>query len=109
MMGRVALAIAALVAGIVAASFVPELSQSVHSIVGPVPGPAAVQSRATAASDRKTPAAATKPADDEPGILRMTQEQITAAGIELTTVGGGTLARRITVPGTIVPQADRIA
>ena len=39
----------------------------------------------------------------------MTQEQITAAGVELTIVGEGTLARRITVPGTVVPHADRIA
>jgi len=39
----------------------------------------------------------------------LTQEQITAAGVELTIVGEGTLARRITVPGTVVPHADRIA
>jgi len=39
----------------------------------------------------------------------LTQEQITTAGVELTTVGEGTLARRITVPGTVVPHADRIA
>ena len=39
----------------------------------------------------------------------MTQEQITAAGIGSTTVNEGTLARRITVPGTVVPHADRIA
>ncbi|MFL5269639.1 MAG: efflux RND transporter periplasmic adaptor subunit [Stellaceae bacterium] len=109
MIGRFALPVAALVAGIAAASFMPGLSQSVRSIVGAAPGPAAVQPRETAAGDRKTSPPATKPADDEPGILRLTQEQITAAGIELTAVGGGTLARRITVPGTIVPQADRIA
>jgi cobalt-zinc-cadmium efflux system membrane fusion protein len=108
MIGRFALPVAALVAGIAAASFMPGLSQSVRSIVGAAPGPAAVQPRETAAGDRKTPPPATKP-DDEPGILRLTQEQITAAGIELTAVGGGTLARRITVPGTVVPQADRIA
>src|SRR5262245_51625375 len=60
----------------------------------------------TTTVDPKTPP---KPEDDESGFLRLTEEQITAADIELTTVGGGTLTRRITVPGTVVPQADRIA
>jgi cobalt-zinc-cadmium efflux system membrane fusion protein len=109
MIGRFALPVAALVAGIAAASFMPGLSQSVRRIVGAAPGPVAVQPRETIAGDRKTTEAATKTADDEPGVLRLTEEQIMATGIELTTVGEGTLARRITVPGTVVPQADRIA
>jgi cobalt-zinc-cadmium efflux system membrane fusion protein len=98
-----------LAVGVSVASFVPGLSQSLRSVVGLAPSPGAVQPRETAASDPETRSPRAKPADDEPGILRLTQEQLTAGGVELTTVRGGTLARHITVPGTVVPHADRIA
>jgi len=101
--------VVALAVGVSVASFVPGLSQSLRSVVGLAPSPGAVQPRETAASDPETRSPRAKPADDEPGILRLTQEQLTAAGVELTTVRGGTLARHITVPGTVVPHADRIA
>jgi cobalt-zinc-cadmium efflux system membrane fusion protein len=104
-----ALCVVALAVGVSVASFVPGLSQSLRSVVGLAPSPGAVQPRETAASDPETRSPRAKPADDEPGILRLTQEQLTAAGVELTTVRGGTLARHITVPGTVVPHADRIA
>jgi len=109
MTGRFALSLIALAAGVALASFVPGLSQSLRSLVGLTPLPSAAQPRETAANDAATRLPRAKPAEDEPGILRLTQEQITAAGIELTTVAGGTLARRVTVPGTVVPHADRIA
>ena len=105
MIGRLAFFIIGLVAGVSAASFIPGLSQSLHGVVGLAPDPGAAL-RETTTVDLKTPP---KPADDEPGTLRLTQEQITATGIELAPVGEGTLARRITVPGTVVPHADRIA
>jgi membrane fusion protein, heavy metal efflux system len=104
-----ALCVVALAVGVSVASFVPGLSQSLRNVVGLALGPGAVQPRETAASDPETRLPRAKPADDEPGILRLTQEQITAAGVELTIVGEGTLAGRITVPGTVVPHADRIA
>jgi cobalt-zinc-cadmium efflux system membrane fusion protein len=109
MTGRFALSLIALAAGVALASFVPGLSQSLRSVVGLAPGPGGAQPREAAASDTETRLLRAKPADDEPGILRLTQEQITAAGVQLTTVRGGTLARHITVPGTVVPHADRIA
>src|SRR5712672_3349862 len=109
MTGRFALSLIALAAGVALASFVPGLSQSLRSVVGLAPGPGGAQPREAAASDTETRLLRAKPADDEPGILRLTQEQITAAGVELTTVHGGTLARHITVPGTVVPHADLIA
>ena len=43
-----------------------------------------------------------------PGVLKLSTEQITNAKIELAPAGAGTLTRRITVPGTIAPDADRI-
>src|SRR5262249_27794830 len=45
----------------------------------------------------------------EQQIVKLTDQQIAAARIELVAVQGGTLARRLTVPGTILPDADRIA
>lgn len=43
------------------------------------------------------------------GIAKLSAEAIEAAGIDVATVQSGTIARKITVPGTIVPEADRIA
>jgi len=41
--------------------------------------------------------------------VKLSTEDIEAAGIEVATAQGGTIAHRIVVPGTIVPHADRIA
>jgi len=55
--------------------------------------------------------AASKPAGSEPasGLLTMSEEQIKLAQIELANVGPATIARRLTVPGSIIPSADLIA
>jgi cobalt-zinc-cadmium efflux system membrane fusion protein len=45
----------------------------------------------------------------ERATIRLTDEQIETSGIELAAVRDGTLVSRIVVPGTIVPDADRIA
>jgi cobalt-zinc-cadmium efflux system membrane fusion protein len=46
---------------------------------------------------------------EERATIRLRDEQIETSGIELAAVHNGTLVRRIVVPGTIVPDADRIA
>src|SRR5258707_15175789 len=43
------------------------------------------------------------------GLLPMSEEQIKLARIELMEVGPATIARRLIVPGSIVPNADLIA
>ena len=43
------------------------------------------------------------------GLAKLSPNSIEAAGIEVAEVKSGIIARRIIVPGTIVPQADRIA
>ena len=43
------------------------------------------------------------------GVIKISPEQILAAQIELAPVGEGVLARRLTVPGVILPDANRIA
>jgi len=47
--------------------------------------------------------------EDHRAGIRLTDDQIETAGIELAAIQDGTLVRRIVVPGTIVPHADRIA
>jgi cobalt-zinc-cadmium efflux system membrane fusion protein len=48
-------------------------------------------------------------AEGEEGHVRMSAEQIAAQGVTLTVVAGGIIDRHMLVPGTIVPDADRIA
>jgi membrane fusion protein, heavy metal efflux system len=45
----------------------------------------------------------------EQRLAKLSSSAIEAAGIAVAEVKSGTIARRIIVPGTIVPQADRIA
>ncbi|WP_043337518.1 efflux RND transporter periplasmic adaptor subunit [Belnapia moabensis] len=49
--------------------------------------------------------------DDEApeGTLRMTQEEAAAAGIALAEAGPGIVARRVSLPGTVAANADRLA
>jgi cobalt-zinc-cadmium efflux system membrane fusion protein len=56
-------------------------------------------------------AAPAKPAAPEPasGLLPMSEEQIKLAQIELANVGPAKIAKRLAVPGTIIPNADLIA
>src|SRR6266436_9061916 len=109
MIGRVALALAAVAAGVAITTFVPGLSQSLRYAVGLASGPGVAQLQGTAASAPELRTRRTEPDEEKPALVKLTQDQITAARIDLTTVRGATLARRITVPGTIVPHADRIA
>jgi cobalt-zinc-cadmium efflux system membrane fusion protein len=47
--------------------------------------------------------------DDQPSLVKLSTEAIVSAGVETGAVESGAIAHRITVPGTIVPHADRIA
>jgi membrane fusion protein, heavy metal efflux system len=109
MISRLPLSIIALLALIAIASFVPGLSQSLRTLGGLASGPGIAQPRETATGSRDLEPARTEPADEKQDLVKLSQDQIAAAHIELTTVQGGTLARRMTVPGTVVPHADRIA
>ena len=96
--------------GVVVASLVPQLSEAVRTAVGFVSGThdtmLSGQEAASGAEQRKRDAASS---DEQLAIIKLTDAQIEAAGIELAPVQGGTLAHRIIVPGTIVPNANRIA
>src|SRR5437660_753041 len=71
--------------------------------------PGATQSLGDTASRAEQRKPATEPTDQKQNIIKLTEEQIVAARIELVAIQGGTLSRRMIVPGTIVPHADRIA
>jgi cobalt-zinc-cadmium efflux system membrane fusion protein len=107
MIGRLPLSIVALAAGIAVASLVPGLSQSIRKAVGWSEPSAAQPQRKEASGEQRIPGSAA--ADEKQGIVKLTEDQITAAHIDLATAQGGTLAHRIIVPGTIIPHADRIA
>ncbi len=106
MMVRLSLLIVAVVGGMAVAIFAPGLSQWIRAAVpfseraGATP-----ETRASAASDRKSGA---ETADDQ-GLVKLTEDEVKAAGIELAVAQSGAVAHRIIVPGTIVPNADRIA
>jgi membrane fusion protein, heavy metal efflux system len=43
------------------------------------------------------------------GAVRMTEEQVATTGIEVAEAGPGTVARRVSLPGTVAANADRLA
>jgi membrane fusion protein, heavy metal efflux system len=105
MFGRLGLPIIALLAGIALASFIPALSQWVRTIA-PFPSMSAEKSLEPISEGHKPSA---EPHDEQQGAIKLTGEEIEAAGIEVAAAGSGTIAHRILVPGTIVPQGNRIA
>lgn len=49
------------------------------------------------------------PSENKSAVVTMDDEQIKLAEIELRSVGSATIARRLPVPGTIIPDAERVA
>lgn len=46
---------------------------------------------------------------DEEGVIHLTDDQVTAAGISVGQVSAGTLSRTVSVPGTVSANAERLA
>ena len=111
MTGRLPVAVLAAACGIAVASLIPEIPQAVRYAVELVTGAEALRAVETrgGAEQRKPKGGSDAEAREEHASIRLTDDQIEAAGIELAAVQDGTLSRRIVVPGTIVPHADRIA
>ncbi|MFC6049265.1 efflux RND transporter periplasmic adaptor subunit, partial [Methylobacterium hispanicum] len=79
-----------------------------------VPEPAGEHPRPRGAKPETGPATAKHPhgeggGEAEPTVIKMQPEQVSGQDITVVTVEGGTLARHLLVPGTIAPDADRIA
>jgi membrane fusion protein, heavy metal efflux system len=111
MIGRLAIGVLAAACGITVASLIPEIPQAVRYAVELITGAEPVHAIETggAAEQGKSKAGSGIEIGDERAAIRLTDEQIETSGIELAAVQDGTLVRRFIVPGTIVPNADRIA
>ncbi|MCB4825517.1 efflux RND transporter periplasmic adaptor subunit [Roseicella aerolata] len=99
-----------------AAALVPDVPATLRSTLGLAP-----------AVDTAPPARAAEPGggghghghahgpgeehgDEAPeGAVRMTEDQVTAARIEVAEAGPGTVARRVSLPGTVAANADKLA
>lgn len=105
MIGRLVHLVIGIAVGAAAAGLLLGLSQPVRSLVELVSSPGAVQLRA---APTEQPKPATAKVEETPSI-KLTNEQVSAAEITLVAAQSATLARRLTVPGTVIPNADRIA
>jgi len=106
MIGRLSVLVGALAAGFVLASFFPEWPQRIRTAVD---FSSASAPRAQEATITERAKSGVEAKDDRQGIVKLDEEEIKSAGIESATVQTGTIARRVVVPGTIIPHADRIA
>ena len=97
MASRSTMIVLAFAAGAAIFALAPGLSTTVQRAVG-IGAPA----RTAASSKPAAPESAS-------GLLPMSDEQIKLAQIELAEVGPATIAKRLVVPGSIVPNADLIA
>jgi cobalt-zinc-cadmium efflux system membrane fusion protein len=97
MANRPTISIVAFMAGTAIFAFAPGLSNTVQRLVG--------------ISSHTKPAVATRPATPEPAVrlVPMSDERIELAQIEQASVGPASVAKRLAVSGTIVPDAGRVA
>jgi membrane fusion protein, heavy metal efflux system len=97
MANRPTIIIVAFMAGAAIFAFAPGLSNTVQRLVG--------------IGSQTKPAVTTKPPAAEPSVrlLPMSEERIELAQIKQGSVGPATVAKRLAVSGTIVPDAGRVA
>jgi len=111
MTGRLPIAVVAIAIGIAIASFVPQIPQALRNAAGlrTAPNGAATHQAEPGPPrpDERRPRGDADAGDEQ--LVKLSDDQIETAGIELAPVQDGTLSHRIIVPGTIVPHADRIA
>jgi cobalt-zinc-cadmium efflux system membrane fusion protein len=101
---RIWLIAAGIAAGVSLASFAPGLVDGVRGRMAALPGMAWLKTEKAQAGAQ---AHAEGPHHEE-GALELSDQQIASAGIELASANAGTVSRRRSVPGTIVPAGDRI-
>lgn len=100
------LAVVAVACGIAIASFVPEIPKTLRSVAG-------LGSMGSRDAQAERVAIGGTGGDEErggepPQSIKLSDDQIETAAIELASVQDGTLSQRIIVPGTIVPNPDRV-
>lgn len=119
--------IVAFVVGISVASIIPDVSQTARTVMESIPLPGLSQDTAQDGAKAAPKRGRVKNAhrgeeedghghsrevaheeEHEEGVLELAPEQIAAARIETAKVSEGTLVKRLTVPGTVLPAADRL-
>src|SRR5262245_22251697 len=98
---KVWLVIAGIACGVVLTSL------ALRSQVGGLPWMAWLVGEATQASAARD--AARHDHHDDEGVIKLSERQIAAAGVETDQAKAGTLSRRRFVPGQVTPSSDRIA
>ena len=104
MVGRFSLLIIVFALGVASVSLWPSLPQSLRKTLGLASTPGAAQLHADTSGAPTTTEAGTEKQE-----IKLTKEQIADAHIDLVAAQPASLARRITVPGSITPAAGRIA
>src|SRR5712671_3053587 len=97
MPGRPTIVVVAFAAGAAIVAFTPGLSTTLQRAVG------IGKQTIAAANPVKTDAPETGSA-----LIPMSDEQVNLARIEMANVGPASVAKRLFVPGTVVPHADNI-
>lgn len=96
-----------------AAVLAPDMPRALRSALGlapPVQPVALVQAAAPAGEREHAREPGEAHGDEAPeGAVRMTDEQVAASRIEVAEAGPGTVARRVSLPGTVAANADRLA
>jgi cobalt-zinc-cadmium efflux system membrane fusion protein len=73
------------------------------------PGVPALRKALGVAAEQRSQEAKVPPQAERQPVIRMDDERVALAKIEQAKVGPGSIAKRLLVPGTIAPDADRVA
>jgi len=103
MIGRLWFMLMMLAVGFVMATLFPALPQRLRSAIG-----LATETAAPRPQERSVDVPE-KALGERQGVISLTEEEIRSAGIDILAAQSGTISRRVVVPGTITPHADRIA
>jgi len=88
----------AFLAGAAVVALTPGISTTLQRVVGIVPGKTLAQGDGKPARSEATTS-----------VIAMDDKRIKLARIELASIAPGTIAKRLTVPGAIIPDADRVS
>src|SRR5262245_21272967 len=105
-MVRIWLVIAGIACGLLLATVAPGWMGSMRAQLAALPGLTWLSAEAVGPAAQ--PHGEGHPHDAEQGAIKPSDQQITAAGIEVKPAQEGNLTRRRFVPGSIVPAGDRI-
>jgi membrane fusion protein, heavy metal efflux system len=109
MVGRLPLAAFAFTLGIAVAGLTPGAPEALRNIIRMAYSPGAALPALKAGAPGKEAGKEEADGEEKPTIVKLTDEQVANGRIEVAAVEEGVLARRVTVPGAIVPDANRIA